>query len=718
MAERARPGRYLAVLSAGLLALVGCLALVGSTLAGPGGLGETVKVVGLVSFVLTIPPTVASFWAWSRQWAVRAPVTPEQLSAAKGMLAELVAEQWRIEAVLRSLDDPDPIPVQWHVTHNPELMDHPANFGGTEVSLSASSEDIAALGDRFRTLRRRRLVVLGGPGSGKTTVAVQLVRELLATRTRHDEEPVPVLLSAAGWDTIAFPDIHDWIAHRLAQDYPPLRASQFGTGIPRLLAVHSHILPVLDGMDELPPPAQAAIIKALNRSMSGTDQIVVTSRTADYIRAVDEGGDVLTSAVVIEPEPLEPAVAARYLRRCLPPRPGQQWEQVLDHLSAGRPSTPLADIAGSPFGLWLLRTVYHGPGAAPAVLLDSARFPDAVALRAHLLDQLIAALIDIRPPGKAPSDLFRPRRRHDPAQVRAWLAYLAHLTSGDLRDFMWWRLAHETGAVSRTVRFAITAVITVVVGLTGAVLTAFVGGLRDGLTAGLGYGSVAGLVAGGITGLTAGSWSRQQPGFADLHLRGRVPVLVRGLLRGLGRGLPLGFVVGLVMGLVVGFPEGLPTGLAAGLAVWLTSGLASGFTAWAENPASTGQASTPLTSWQADRALNLLRAAAIGLTSGAIAGLVTGLGAGVPNTLSFGLAVGITHAVAFGLGSGLTAGDHHAWMAYLIATSRLAQAGRLPRALMPFLDDCHRLGLLRAVGPVYQFRHAELHEHLAASRLT
>ena len=34
---------------------------------------------------------------------------------------------------------------------------------------------------------------------------------------------------------------------------------------------------------------------------------------------------------------------------------------------------------------------------------------------------------------------------------------------------------------------------------------------------------------------------------------------------------------------------------------------------------------------------------------------------------------------------------------------------------MPFLDDCHSLGLLRAVGPIYQFRHAELQDHLAAT---
>jgi len=38
----------------------------------------------------------------------------------------------------------------------------------------------------------------------------------------------------------------------------------------------------------------------------------------------------------------------------------------------------------------------------------------------------------------------------------------------------------------------------------------------------------------------------------------------------------------------------------------------------------------------------------------------------------------------------------------------------LPRKLIPFLDDCHRLGLLRAVGPIYQFRHAEFQDYLAA----
>lgn len=76
--------------------------------------------------------------------------------------------------------------------------------------------------------------------------------------------------------------------------------------------------------------------------------------------------------------------------------------------------------------------------------------------------------------------------------------------------------------------------------------------------------------------------------------------------------------------------------------------------------------------------------------------------------------VGFNQGLTLGLAAGLAAGRHHAWMAYVIATSRLALAGRLPRNLMSFLDDAHRLGLLRAVGPIYQFRHAELQDRLAA----
>jgi hypothetical protein len=59
--------------------------------------------------------------------------------------------------------------------------------------------------------------------------------------------------------------------------------------------------------------------------------------------------------------------------------------------------------------------------------------------------------------------------------------------------------------------------------------------------------------------------------------------------------------------------------------------------------------------------------------------------------------------------------SHRAWLACVVFGTGLALARQLPWRIMDFLDDAHRLGLLRAIGPIYQFRHAVLHDHLAVS---
>jgi hypothetical protein len=311
--------------------------------------------------------------------------------------------------------------------------------------------------------------------------------------------------------------------------------------------------------------------------------------------------------------------------------------------------------------------------------------------------------------------------------VRRRLSHLAHhLThprnadgSPRTRDLAWWHLAHTTGAVTRTTRLTIGLAIALTIALTSTFATGLARGPAVGLTDGLTYGLAFGLAAGLVVALAARSWPQQSPGFADLRLRGRLPRPGLRLAAGLARVLALGLAAGLAMGLAVSLQTGVTNGLMAGLAtmlsVGLTYGLAAGLTAWAEAPTPAGRANTPLTSWRADRTLNLMRAATIGLTSGLTAGLAGGLTAGLTGTPAFGLAVGLTYGLTLGLATGLAAGRHHAWMAYVITTGRLALADQQPRRLMLFLDDAHRLGLLRTVGPIYQFRHAELHDHLAAT---
>jgi hypothetical protein len=199
-----------------------------------------------------------------------------------------------------------------------------------------------------------------------------------------------------------------------------------------------------------------------------------------------------------------------------------------------------------------------------------------------------------------------------------------------------------------------------------------------------------------------------------------------GVVGGLAGSLLFGVVsvldfgpVGALM-FLVGFLVGVPPAIVPGFII----GLVVGFISWVETPMPSDRASTPMTTWRADRPLNLLRSIVLVLLGGLVAKFLGGIiGIGVEmqaprGTVSLGtgredLSIAIVLAIVVVLG--FLAGGRHAWMAYFIATYRLAWKRRLPRRLMPFLDDAHRLGLLRAVGPVYQFRHADLQDHLAAT---
>ena len=114
------------------------------------------------------------------------------------------------------------------------------------------------------------------------------------------------------WDTTAHPRMQDWLAARLAKDYPALGA--IDRAMPKELAEGGMVLPVIDGLDELDPAYRSVLFTRLNDSLGASDPLVLTSRTDEYVDAVENAG-VLTAAAVIEARPLTALAAADYLDR-------------------------------------------------------------------------------------------------------------------------------------------------------------------------------------------------------------------------------------------------------------------------------------------------------------------------------------------------------------------------------------------------------------------
>ncbi|MEU7744934.1 NACHT domain-containing protein [Nonomuraea sp. NPDC049158] len=618
-------------------------------------------------------------------------------------LAQLVHDHWSDEVVTRALGDP-PIPVSWHMTRRTRLMDHPHLIADREPAISGRSDDIAALAAAFRTLRRRRLVITGGAGTGKTTLAVQLMLELI--RTRADDEPVPVLLPVADWDIKACPRFQDWVAERVRTDYAALRTPGNRQDGADILAARGSILAILDGLDELPENARAKVIEKLSDTLMERDQVIITSRTTEYGKAVTAARRPLKAAAVVTPEALHPGIVANYLSDCLPPLSSSSaWTTVLRALRQGA-APALADVTSTAMGLWLVRAVYIDQRDADPALLATRYADDARALRVHLLDNLLGALLNAR-------RRIRPTT-WDPDSITEWTGRLARLQaeSGG-HDLAWWRLTDQALPASRTRR----ALTRTWIGL----LSGLVFALPAALSAILSYGQVFGLAFGICFGLSAVQAART-PDFAPLRVRQRLRDFTRGLLSDVpmiflilpaGLGLPaVGYSTW-----VHGWKMGVATLISALGIGWVSLRVSRQDTKPAEPdenrlPPFTA-AVTPQSTWQVNRNLVGLQ-----LMNALLLGAIVGFAVDFMNEASIvqphpSAAVDAGMGIIFGVAFGLVTKRQHMWLMSTIALVHLGPSGRLPFRLMPFLHDLHHLGVLRSVGPFYQFRHAQLQDHLA-----
>ncbi|MDC0769256.1 XRE family transcriptional regulator [Streptomyces sp. HD] len=692
------------------------------------------------------------------------PPSPDPLSDATGQLAKAVAARWQREEEQRQIQDPYPLPVRWQ-NAAPKLVDHWANIrrlppgaANDALDLSGRLEHIA---DTYRDIPSGRLVVLGRSGSGKTILTLRFVLDHLKTRT--PDEPVPVIFSVGAWNPTTV-TLRDWLTEQLMRDHPGTAASARGPGRASLAAAlvdSGRVLPVLDGFDEIAERLRRPALEALNATIL---PLLLTSRPGEYAAAVAET-DVLTAAAAIELTDLTlddlDAYLPRTTRKTNRANPDEgAWDPVLRELrkqpaeppadgledgpadraadgseraaaAVDGPASPLATVLTTPLMVSLARTIYSDtPDRDPADLLKPELFGTPQELEDHLLDNFIPTVYRHRPQD--------PPRDCDPDRARRWLGYLAHhLTRQKTPDLAWWRFGNGLRGSTRTL---VTALVTgLAIGLVDGAVSAtirreFIGPLVDAAV----VGPLAGLMFGLVHWLTYTAKGKHvTPSAVRLQIRGRPentswkagPRLVIGTLGGAMFGFAYGFVVGLVKSygwrvdtsamLHIAFGDGLIYGLVFGAG----TGLAFCLLGLLETPLDLESAVNPRTLLTTDRRTVTTQllvwaptfGASVGVGIGVAVDLLQGPLGPLEWTPEAGLLLGLISGLGAALGYALTLTAWGQWL--VLARIWLPLTGRLPWALVTFLDDAYQRGVLRQAGAVYQFRHARLQHHLAQHHL-
>ncbi|MDR6973567.1 hypothetical protein J2X68_000236 [Streptomyces sp. 3330] len=677
--------------------------------------------------------------------AATAPITPiapvaapaDPLDATADEFARVVGAQWQEEAGLRRLLEPAPLPVRWRVSER-KVAGRVVGATG-EGAGRARFAPVPGLGPATREqlrdggglselhsvyggLASGRLLLVGAPAAGKTAAAVLLLLDALVHRAARAAPadrarvPVPVLLSLDGWNPGEDTAV-DWAADRLCREYT-LFHGRAGRARARQLLEQGRVSLFLDGLDEVTGRLRGAMVSALE---TAPFRLVLVSRAREAVLTAKKAR--LGGALAVEIQPVRPADAAGYLLNRLPSTPSPAWQELTGRLltetgpHTAAPHTagplaagPLAAALAGPLAVALLRDVY-GDDDPVDELLDTARFPTPAAIENHLLDHAVAAAYTRRP--------GHPRPRYSPETAERTLRHIARrLTRENSRDLRWWHIPGWTRHRPRTLAVWIFA--TVVCGTPGVLMAlSLYPTLLVGVTASLGAIGGGYAVARRITELSV-----PQP----LSSAGRRDIFTRETVgSGVAQWLFVGTALVLLVPLLVddppphwfwylvtlpmGFGEVLATGRGYDIlarAPFLSVGtgrydkVREGF---ARPPVVDTRSVSPRDVWRHHLGLRLFL--------GLLTGFALALYIGPMVAWSTSWLRGAEFALTAFLWTGATSVAGNLAVATALAALQLHHREGTPVRLMRFLEDARRRNLLRATGPVYQFRHALLQERLA-----
>jgi DNA polymerase III delta subunit len=231
--------------------------------------------------------------------------------------------------------------------------------------------------DKFDELGTgRTLLILGEPGSGKTTALLELARDLLMDAQSEVTLPIPVVLNLSSWGmNPRTKTLVQWLVEELDKQYqvPQIQGKTW--------VEQQKLLLLLDGLDEVKVTQRERCLKAINDFIQaqGCTEMVVCSRFHDY----HDLSEKLRCQAAIYLQPLTPEHIHSYFE--------QAGSELANLKTLWQDDDTLQELATNPLMLNIMMIAYQGLSVT-----DLPQMNSLVERRRHLFDAYITRMFNRR----------------------------------------------------------------------------------------------------------------------------------------------------------------------------------------------------------------------------------------------------------------------------------------------------------------------------------
>jgi len=520
--------------------------------------------------------------------------------------------------------------------------------------LSQATPSIPELFDQMG--EGRTLLILGEPGSGKTTILLKLAEQLIANSDKDLSRPIPVVLNLSSW-TKKHRKLADWLVEELHYSYKVSKA------LAQEWVSQQQLLLLLDGLDEVEVGVRAACAQAINQFIQshGTTEMVICCRHRDYEALPLQLS--LQGAICVEA--LQSQHIQQYIAQVSQPLTGLQ--QLLEN------NPDLQAFASSPLNLSVMCIAYRG--CSPSALRRSAS-------TAQLLPHLWAAYMERMLRRHATAQTYEPRQLHQ------WLKTLAlSMAQSSQTVFLIEQLQPDWLGQRRhywLYKVSLVVLGSSLFGLLGLGCQGYLGGSVGLLTSGL----ILGRSTPTIETVETMKWS--------------TPSALKHLLPSFKASLPLGLTVGVLLGAMGMLSGGILSGISLGSTYGICGSLVFAIIAGLKGPAIATKTKPNQGIFESFHIALMI--SGIGGVLGSILGLSFSA-----SWATLGLIYGMTTGFLYGGGQTCL---QHFWLRVF-----LCRNGSMPWNYARFLDEAVERVLLQKVGGGYLFIHRQLRDYLADPQL-